>query len=372
MKKSARIAARLLSWYDREKRDLPWRRTQSPWAIWVSEVMLQQTRVETVVPYWESFLQSFPDPASLAAAPEERALALWSGLGYYSRVRNLRRAAALVADVHQGHFPEDWERALALPGIGPYTAAAILSIAYGKPHAVVDGNVARVLARLMRLEPPLDRNPRTLQEQAGALLDPNRPGDWNQAMMELGATVCLPARPDCQRCPLRSDCRAWSDGVVDRYPSPKPRRSTVEVMGRAFLLWNRNAVLLERGGFDLLPHLWLPPISLHPADDLPPPRLEEIDTELATRSRSELRLSGRFRHAITHHRLRFEVVSGDLSFPNGGARWPAAAPRPSAFVKEISNRHPPERCWFPRARIEELGRSAILTKALRVQEAVAR
>ncbi|HEU4334323.1 MAG TPA: A/G-specific adenine glycosylase [Candidatus Eisenbacteria bacterium] len=215
----ARRAA-LLRWYGRHRRDLPWRRARDPYAIWVSEIMLQQTRVETVVPYYERFLDRFPTVHALARAPESSVLAAWSGLGYYRRARNLRDAAALVARDHGGALPRDPEALRALPGIGAYTAAAIASIAFGRPAAAVDGNVIRVIARWDGRRGRRDDAAlrRAVTARAESLAPGRRPGDWTQALMELGATLCLPRDPLCERCPVARWCRARRGGRPDRYP----------------------------------------------------------------------------------------------------------------------------------------------------------
>ena len=207
-KDKAALRRTLLAWYDRNRRELPWRRTQDPYRIWVSEVMLQQTTVKTATPYYDAFLAAFPDLASLAGAAEEDVLARWSGLGYYHRARNLHRGARHVLDRHAGRFPRTLEAALAVPGVGLYTASAVLSIAYGVALPVVDGNVRRVLARLFALRGPEWRADAAFYNRADELLDREAPGDWNQALMELGATVCVPRRPACPACPLRAQCQA--------------------------------------------------------------------------------------------------------------------------------------------------------------------
>jgi A/G-specific adenine glycosylase len=203
----ARLRRRLLSWYDVHRRDLPWRRTREPYRIWVSEVMLQQTQVRTAIPFYRRFLQQFPTPAHLARADEQSVLKCWEGLGYYARARNLHRAAARVA-ASGGRVPDEWDAFRALPGVGNYIAAAVLSIAYGRPHAVVDGNVKRVLARLLALDLPVNAPAalRAFQAEAERLLDRRRPGDYNQALMELGALVCTPRAPDCGGCPQDTQC----------------------------------------------------------------------------------------------------------------------------------------------------------------------
>src|SRR5712692_12103459 len=207
MLKGRELAAfrrQLLGWFRQFQRDLPWRHTKDPYRIWLSEIMLQQTRVAAAIPYYERFLLRFPDVHSLAAAPEEEVLRLWSGLGYYSRARNSQKAAQLIVAKHGGEFPSRLEAVIALPGIGNYTAAAILSIAFGEKHAVLDGNVARVLARLGAIQGDLREQQRwqELQKNADRLLEPKSPGDWNQAVMELGATLCTPKSPQCLLCPV--------------------------------------------------------------------------------------------------------------------------------------------------------------------------
>jgi len=245
-----RFRKNLQAWFSRFQRDLPWRRTRNPYQIWLSEIMLQQTRVAAVIPYYERFLARFPTVEALAAAPEEEVLRLWSGLGYYSRARNLQKAARQIIAKHKGVFPGQYQEAMALSGIGAYTAAAILSIAYAKKHAVLDGNVARVLARLGAIRGDLRANGtwQGLQKTADHLLDEKSPGDWNQAMMELGATLCLPRSPQCLLCPVGEFCEARKQGLVDIIPEKRAKRATVEVTLAAL-------VLLDAGGKTLL----LPP-----------------------------------------------------------------------------------------------------------------
>ena len=232
----------LLAWFRQFQRDLPWRRTKDPYRIWLSEIMLQQTRVAAVIPYYERFLQRFPDAHALAAAPEEEVLRLWSGLGYYSRARNLQEAAQQIAAKQGGKFPTRLEDALALPGIGNYTAAAILSIAYGKKLAVLDGNVARVLARLGAIQGDI-REPRRwqeLQKTADGLLDLKSPGDWNQAMMELGATLCTPKSPQCLLCPVAQFCKGRKLGIAESLPEKRKKRATVQIVLAAAVFSNRK------------------------------------------------------------------------------------------------------------------------------------
>jgi len=242
-----RFRKNLLAWFSQFQRDLPWRRTRDPYHIWLSEIMLQQTRVRAVIPYYERFLARFPTVDALASAPEEEVLRLWSGLGYYSRARNLQRAAQQIVARHDGLFPRDLEEALALPGIGAYTAAAILSIAYQEEHAVLDGNVARVLARLSAVRGALRANGawQGLQKTATHLLANKSPGDWNQAMMELGATLCSPRSPQCLLCPVGEFCEARKRGFADLIPEKRAKRDTVEVtLAALVLLDTQNRALL--------------------------------------------------------------------------------------------------------------------------------
>jgi A/G-specific adenine glycosylase len=228
----------LLTWFLQFQRDLPWRRTKDPYRIWISEIMLQQTRVAAVIPYYERFLTRFPDVRALAEAPQEEVLRLWSGLGYYSRARNLQKAAQQIMAKRGGEFPHDEEAVLALSGIGPYTGAAVLSIAFGAKRAVLDGNVARVLARLGAIRGDLreSRRWRSLQSTAQELLDPKTPGDWNQAMMELGAMICTPRAPQCLLCPVATFCRARQSGDPESFPEKRKKREAVQIVLAAAVL----------------------------------------------------------------------------------------------------------------------------------------
>ena len=227
----ATFRKQLLAWFCQFQRDLPWRRTRDPYCVWLSEIMLQQTRVAAVIPYYERFLERFPNLQTLAAAPEEEVLRLWSGLGYYSRARNLHKAAQKIIAEHEGQFPSRLEDVLALPGIGNYTAAAILSIAFEQKEAVLDGNVARVLARLGVIRGDLRESGRwqELQKCADVYLEPTSPGDWNQAVMELGATLCSPKSPQCLLCPVAQFCEGRKLGIADLLPEKRKKHATVEI-----------------------------------------------------------------------------------------------------------------------------------------------
>jgi len=260
---------KLLDWFRARQRALPWRATHDPYRIWISEVMLQQTRVAAVLPYYRRFLARFPNVRALARAPEPDVLEAWAGLGYYSRARNLQRAAQEIVRKHRSRFPRTLEDALALPGVGRYTAAAVLSIAFDAPLAVLDGNVARVLARLAALRGDV-RQPavwRRLQSAAEHLLPPTpratpgTPGAWNQAMMELGATVCTPRAPACRECPVANFCRARSMGLQEQIPEKRAKRTPVDVrLAAAVLLDPLRRTLLVRpeGGAsrDLFSRMW--------------------------------------------------------------------------------------------------------------------
>ncbi|HVH50417.1 MAG TPA: A/G-specific adenine glycosylase, partial [Candidatus Bathyarchaeia archaeon] len=237
----------LRSWFETYRRDLPWRKNRDPYRIWISEIMLQQTRVAAVIPFYEKFLTRFPNVESLASAPQEEVLRLWSGLGYYRRARNLQTAAQQIVAKHAGKFPRQREELLALAGIGEYTASAILSIAFDDQHAVLDGNVARVVARLEAMRGDL-REPkrwRDLQFGAERLLARDSAGDWNQAMMELGATICLPRSPQCLLCPVGRFCEARKLGIAESLPERRKKRATVAVQLLSVVLLDvKNRCLL--------------------------------------------------------------------------------------------------------------------------------
>lgn len=308
-----RFRAPLLRWYRRRKRDLPWRRTTDPYAIWVSEAMLQQTTVAAVVPYWERFLHRFPDVAALSRASEDEVLAVWSGLGYYRRARALREGALAVMERHGGRVPDDAAALRELPGIGRYTAGAIASLAFGREEPVVDGNVARVVSRWLAARERGAALDRTLWEVAGILVRGPRPGELNQAVMELGATVCTPRSPACEACPVRTLCRARALGRQESFP---PKRSVArprEVAAAAAWIERDGAVLVVRkpaGG--VLRGAWdLPAISV--ADGADPRRalaaLVRRHHGLAVRLDGP---AGRIRHAILAERLTVDVFPGSV------------------------------------------------------------
>ena len=254
---------RLLAWFRSHRRELPWRASRDPYRVWVAEIMLQQTRIAVVIPYYDRFLRRFPDVDSLARARQAAVLKIWSGLGYYRRARNLHTAAKEIVEQHRGEFPRELEAALRLPGIGRYTAAAVLSIAYDLPLAVLDGNVIRVLARLQAVRGDL-RTPgtwRKLSESSEHLLAQQAAGDWNQALMELGETICTPQSPRCLACPIRRWCAAHAQGVTDEIPTPRKKRDAVEVKIAAAVFrdpQNRTLLVPDPGAHDgvLFSRMW--------------------------------------------------------------------------------------------------------------------
>jgi len=258
-------ATRLLAWYDRHRRVMPWRasageRTE-PYRVWLSEIMLQQTTVATVGDYFHRFVKRWPTVEALAAAPLDDVLSAWAGLGYYARARNLHAGARAVVELHGGRFPEDEAALLALPGIGPYTASAIRAIAFDHPASAVDGNVERVISRLFALKTPLSDVKAEIQMRAAELVPKKRAGDYAQAMMDLGATVCTPRSPSCVICPLMTACEGRRQGIAEELPRRAPKADKPTRRGLAFVLSNREgAVLLRKralkgllGGMDEVP-----------------------------------------------------------------------------------------------------------------------
>ena len=244
----------LLSWYDREKRELPWRGTREPYRVWLSEIMLQQTRAEAVAPRYEAFLTRFPTVAALAAADEEAVLKAWEGMGYYSRARNLRRAAMEV--VRRGGFPQSAKELQTLPGVGAYTAAAVASIAFHEAAPALDGNQARVLSRLLAFDETVD-TPQRLRKPAEALIDRERPGDYNQALMDLGSGICTPRAPKCEKCPIKAFCAACAEGDAEGYPRLPPPIVKREVDVTVALAYLHGRVLVRRRpSKGLLAGLW--------------------------------------------------------------------------------------------------------------------
>ena len=315
----------LPAWFDRARRPMPWREPgpdgrRDPYRVWVSEVMLQQTRVETAAPYFRRFMEAFPTVEALAAAPLDGVLKRWEGLGYYSRARNLHRAAQTVVAEHGGRVPSEEEAFRALPGVGPYTAAAVLSLSFGVPLAVLDGNVVRVLARVFAVEADAKagRTRSALQDLAQRLLDPERPGRWNEAVMELGATVCTPRAPACPRCPLAAVCRAYAERQPEAYPvTRKAKPVPHHTVAVAVIADDAGRLLVQRRPEDaMLGGLWEFPGGKREPD-------ETVEAACAREVREELGVEvevgvpvARVEHAYSHfritlHAFRCRLVAGE-------------------------------------------------------------
>ncbi len=337
-------ASSLIGWFDRHRRDLPWRQNRDPYRVWISEIMLQQTRVETVIPYYLAFLDRFPGVEALAAAPLDEVLAAWSGLGYYRRARQLHEAARGV--VARGGFPRTVEGLLDLPGIGAYTAAAIASICFGVAVPVLDGNVERVLARRLAEEGDVKSAVvrRRLLVAATELLDPGRAGDSNQAMMELGATICVPKNPRCLLCPLVSGCRAAAAGAAERYPKAARAAKSEEISLVALVVEDGegNVLMFRRPDTSsLLAGLWeLPWVE----------RTEELEAGLRERYGGRWTVGERIggaRHGITYRDLRVTVHRGTVEIESAVREGAAAG-------------------WFGLEEIESLATSSLVGKILSV------
>jgi len=300
----------LTSWFEENRRPLPWRAVYDPYHVWVSEAMLQQTQVETVLPYYEKFIREFPTVHALAIADEERVLRVWSGLGYYRRAKNLRLAAQAVVRKHAGAIPSTYEAIIELPGVGRYMAGAILSIAFNKPYPVVDGNVRRVLSRIYGW---MDDNPKQLWKAAEDLVRNGEPRQINQAIMELGATVCSFRAPRCLLCPVQSSCAAFKTGMQHQIPPVKKRPPTVHVHLCAVVHRRGLEYLMKSAG-----GMWEFPMY----------------TELPEGEFSEI---GVCRHTITHHRLRVRVYAGKLkSITEYKWKVPSTVPTSSLTRKILS------------------------------------
>jgi A/G-specific adenine glycosylase len=311
----------LLDWYSKNQRPLPWRRTGDPYAIWVSEVMLQQTQVKTVIPYYLRFMHNWPDVAHLARAELQTVLKSWEGLGYYARARNLHRAAARIAEQFAGRIPDAWQQLRGLPGVGDYIASAVLSIAYGQPYAVVDGNVKRVLSRLLRLDVPINHrnSKRVFGEAADRLLDSKRPGTYNQALMELGAVVCVPRQPDCPACAVNCLCEAFAAAVVEDYPRREPRRQAPLYHIAVGIVFRKSRVLITQRKMDgLLGGLWeFPGGKIRDGESPQEACVREIKEEVNLVVQPPNFLA-RVKHAYTHFRIIMEVFC--CSYVSGRVR----------------------------------------------------
>ena len=321
----AAIRRRLLSWYDTHKRDLPWRRTSDPYAIWISETMLQQTQVATVVPYYNRFMKAFPNVKGLDRAPLAKVLALWSGLGYYRRAENLKKTARVLAARHRGQLPDDYDNLRALPGIGEYTAGALLSIAFGKPYPAVDGNARRVLARLF-----LVSGEKMLRDSARRLVSKSRPGQFNQSLMELGSVLCTPKNPRCAECPVEIFCATQRNGHRQRNRMPRKRRQTHAVIWPLAIVRRHGKLLLRRrAAHGILAGLWELPGGEKAGRRAVQTALEGHLPELTSSAAKALRV-GEIAHGITNRRIRAPVFLIELpAAPKirfEGTRWRWVAP----------------------------------------------
>ena len=310
---------RLLDWYMENRRSMPWRDHPDPYAVWVSEIMLQQTRVDTVIPYFERWMERFPDVFQLAAAEQQDVLNLWEGLGYYSRARNLHRAAQVLVEQYDGRLPDNVRDLKKLPGIGPYTAGAIASLAYNEDEALVDGNVRRVLSRVLDIGLPVDQPEglRIVWEAAEQHLPRGRARDYNQALMELGALVCTPRNPDCETCPVQAVCIAAALGIQDERPVIKPKRKAPHVTVTAAVIRRNGRILITQRPQDgLLGGMWeFPGGKVEPGEDLAACLQREICEELGVDiSVGEPR--GVYRHAYTHFKVTLHAFECRLAPEN--------------------------------------------------------
>jgi A/G-specific adenine glycosylase len=339
----------LCEWYRRVARDLPWRRTRDPYRIWLSEAMLQQTRVDTVMPYYERFLARFPTVHALADAPEQDVLHAWAGLGYYSRARSLKRAAEVIVRDHGGRLPDDPAALGRLPGIGPYTVGAIRSIAFGARAPLVDGNVARVFSRLTARA---ELTPAQLWRLADELVPEEAPDVFNQALMELGATCCMPRRPTCERCPVAGECGARRAGNPEAYPAPK-RRAPPKIVRAIGAVVTRGVrpqrlLVLRRPERELLGGLWLIPTA---PGDAPEGLAQSLEAEIGATLRPAGEI-GSVRHLFTHRDLTLSLHRFDA-----GAK-PSRAPAPRSDAR-----------WCSREELEELPLSGLMRKVLKAIDA---
>jgi A/G-specific adenine glycosylase len=295
----------LLAWYDPQARPLPWKGIKDPYRIWLSEIILQQTRVEQGRPYFERFVAAYPSITALANAPDDEVMKLWEGLGYYSRARNLLAAARQVAQEHAGVFPDTYAEIRALKGVGPYTAAAIASFAFGLPHAVLDGNVFRVLARFFGIDTPQDSTAgkKYFTALAEALLDTQNPSLYNQAIMDFGATLCTPRNPDCKTCPLAAECQAYQQDRVDSLPVKVKKIVRSERFFHYFLIKNADRLFIQkRGPGDIWQELYEFPLL--ESDGLV--EVGQIEKHLATFGLHGAQRSSQLTQELTHQRIQVQ------------------------------------------------------------------
>ena len=315
-----RIRRTLLRWYKKNRRDLPWRRARDPYAIWIAETMLQQTQVRTVLPYYRRFLKAFPTVEALDRASKEKVLALWSGLGYYRRAENLKRAARIITREHREKIPRRFDSLRALPGVGAYTAGALMSIAFNRPYPALDGNARRVLTRLFGVKGEKD----LLAIASRAALCP-RPGEWNQALMELGATICVARDPHCPLCPVRQSCAAWRCRRILEQTPPDAKRTVEKLQWPLLVIQKKQKVLLRRRlAAALLSGLWELPGGERMRGESLTAALTRHLNGLGSIVDQSL-LVGEVRHSITYRRIRAPVFllfqAGKEIRPGRGWRW---------------------------------------------------
>jgi A/G-specific adenine glycosylase len=314
------LRARLLAWYDSSARALPWRapprsgQRADPYRVWLSEVMLQQTTVPHATPYFLTFTRRWPTVSALAAAEDGEVMAAWAGLGYYARARNLLACARAVAEDHAGRFPDTEAGLLSLPGVGAYTAAAVAAIAFERPANVVDGNIERVMARLHAVEAPLPAAKPELKALAAELVTADRPGDWAQALMDLGAVICRPKAPLCERCPIAADCRARATGAPETYPRRAAKAERPQRYGAVYLLTRGDAVgLVRRPPQGLLGGMLAPPTSAWRAAPFTP-----AEARAAAPAKAAWRQVGEVEHGFTHFSLTLQVWRAEADAAGAG------------------------------------------------------
>lgn len=301
------IGEKLIAWYEKTKRDLPWRRTKDPYKIWISEVILQQTRVEQGIPYYHKFIENFPSIEFLANCQQDELMKLWEGLGYYSRARNLHKAAKQIVEHHSGNIPDNYQDLLKISGIGPYTAAAIASIAYKLPHAVVDGNVQRVISRLFGIEQAVNSldGKKIISEIAEKLLIKNNSSSYNQAIMELGALICKPRKPECEHCPVNEHCVAFEKKKQEAYPV-KLKKNEVKnrFFSYHFILTGKNILLRRRPEGDIWTGLWEPILNELTGDQ----NLDSLNDILNSEHELMVIYAGKQqKHLLTHQRINYQI-----------------------------------------------------------------
>jgi A/G-specific adenine glycosylase len=342
------LRRKLLTWYKHHQRSLPWRKTNDPYRIWISEIMLQQTRVDTVIPYYERFIKSFPDVRALGAASLQDVLKIWENMGYYSRARNVHAASRIIIDRWKGRIPDTFGEITTLPGIGDYTAGAILSIAYGLSVPAVDGNVRRILCRLFAIRKSVDdpREQKKLRDLAAALVPAKHPGEFNQALMDLGATVCRVNKPDCLVCPVGSICRARLSGQQNSLPVTRKSAAIPRKLGAATVIFDDSGKLLivQRPASGLLASLWkLPGGFVHDSKNIKKCLRDCVKEELNISIRVGRYLAS-VNHVYTHFRLTLQayhcrLVKGDPEARTcQNWRWATAAPLEKLPMSNIDRR----------------------------------